>query len=83
MNMTDLLALTAVFLQIIGMTVAAVWAIATIRSTTTNLKQTIDNLAKTVGRVGEVMDDIQERSHDHEVRLSVIEQQLGKHYTGD
>ena len=67
----------SLLIQILGMVVAAVWVVASVKSSTRSLSQTIEHLATEVGRLERVIERIETRTLDHEVRIQLMEQQKG------
>lgn len=60
-------------LSLVALVSTAVWCVAAIKSTTTNLQLEIKHLAVEVARMGESQSSIVERLTDHEIRMRMLE----------
>jgi hypothetical protein len=61
-------------LSLVALVSTAVWCVAAIRSTTTNLQIEIQHLAVEVGRMGNWRENADKQLTDHEIRMRMLEQ---------
>lgn len=50
-----------------------VWAVAEIRGTTRELRQSIDNLSEHINKLDTTLNEVEKRGHDHETRIRLLE----------
>lgn len=67
--------LGAFIAQIIGMIGASVWFVVSVKVTTAELRGTIDHLSKTIETLGNTINRIEMKQHDHELRFARMERQ--------
>lgn len=60
-------------LEIISLTVVGVWAVVSVRVTTTSLGQKIEHLTLAVQNLNKTVSVVDQRTHNHEVRIAVLE----------
>ena len=75
MSLEQLLMLGAFIAQIIGMIGASVWFVVSVKVTTAELRGTIDHLSKTIETLGNTINRIEMKQHDHELRFARMERQ--------
>ena len=75
MSLEQLLMLGAFIAQIIGMIGASVWFVVSVKVTTAELRGTIDHLSKTIETLGNTINRIEMKQHDHELRFARMERE--------
>ena len=75
MSLEQLLMLGAFLAQLIGMIGASIWFVVSVRVTTAELRGTIDHLSKTIETLGNTINRIETKQHDHELRFARMERQ--------
>lgn len=60
-------------LEIISLTVVGVWAVASVKNTTSRLGQKIECLTTAVQGLNNTVSVVDQRTHNHEVRIAVLE----------
>jgi prefoldin subunit 5 len=61
-------------LPVFAIVVSAVWAVATIKSTSRLLAREIHGLEKAIERLDKALEKIEDRANDHEIRLRLLEE---------
>ena len=67
--------LGAFLAQLIGMIGASIWFVVSVRVTTAELRGTIDHLSKTIETLGNTINRIETKQHDHELRFARMERE--------
>ena len=75
MSLEQLLMLGAFVAQLAGMLTASVWFVVSVKVTTAELRGTIDHLSKTIETLGNTINRIEMKQHDHELRFARMERQ--------
>ena len=75
MSFEQLLMLGALLAQLIGMIGASIWFVVSVRVTTAELRGTIDHLSKTIETLGNTINRIETKQHDHELRFARMERE--------
>lgn len=75
MSLEQLLMLGAFLAQLIGMIGASIWFVVSVRVTTAELRGTIDHLSKTIETLGNTINRIETKQHDHELRFARMERE--------
>ena len=75
MSLEQLLMLGAFLAQLIGMIGASIWFVVSVRVTTAELRGTIDHLSKTIETLGNTINRIESKQHDHELRFARMEKE--------
>lgn len=60
-------------LQLIGFVVSGVWIVASIKSTSSQISITIEHLTKTLGKLEQIIDQVQQKQIDQEIRVRLLE----------
>lgn len=68
-----MIAICGWLLSLIALVSTAVWCVAAIRSTTTNLQTEIQHLANEVSRIGDWRVSTEKQLTDHEIRMRMLE----------
>ena len=67
--------LGAFLAQLAAMIGASVWFAVSVKVTTAELRGTIDHLSKTIETLGNTINRIESKQHDHELRFARMERQ--------
>ena len=75
MSLEQLLMLGAFVVQLAGMLGASIWFAVSVKVTTAELRGTIDHLSKTIETLGNTINRIEMKQHDHELRFARMERE--------
>ena len=75
MSLEQLLMLGAFLAQLAAMIGASVWFAVSVKVTTAELRGTIDHLSKTIETLGNTINRIESKQHDHELRFARMERE--------
>jgi hypothetical protein len=59
--------------QLLAMLVAGVWFVLSLKTGSKNLESTIDALTHAITDLKKTIEKIEEKQHDHDVRVSLLE----------
>jgi uncharacterized protein YoxC len=75
MNLEQVLMLGAFIAQLAVMLGASIWFVVSVKVTTAELRGTIDHLSKTIETLGNTINRIEMKQHDHELRFARMERE--------
>ena len=75
MNLEQVLMLGAFVAQLAVMLGASIWFVVSVKVTTAELRGTIDHLSKTIETLGQTINRIESKQHDHELRFARMERE--------
>jgi len=63
--------------QILSMLIAGVWFVLSLKTGSRNLETTIDALTSAITELKKTIEKIEEKQHDHDIRVSLLERSQG------
>ena len=63
--------------QILSMLIAGVWFVLSLKTGSRNLETTIDALTSAITELKKTIEKIEEKQHDHDIRVSLLERSKG------